>query len=35
MFWLFLEQQDGRHRFWFGRVADSSPSSSWGWDDLN
>jgi uncharacterized protein YidB (DUF937 family) len=35
MFWLFLEQQDGRHRFWFGREADGSPSSPWGWDDLD
>ena len=35
MFWLFLEQQGGWDRFWFGREADGSPSVSWGWDDLD
>ena len=34
MFRLFLEQQDGQDRFWFGRQADGSPSEPWGWDDL-
>jgi hypothetical protein len=35
LFGLFLEQQGGRDRFRFGREADGSPASPWGWDDLD
>ena len=35
MFELFLEQQDGRDRFRFGREADGSPARPWGWEDLD
>jgi hypothetical protein len=35
MFGLFLEQQGGRDRFWFGRETDGSPSGAWDWDDLD
>ena len=35
MFELFLQQQDDRDRFRFGREADGSPFAPWDWDELD
>ena len=35
MFTLFLDQQDHVDRFHFGREADGTPASPWGWEDLD
>jgi hypothetical protein len=34
-FYLFLQQQDRRDRFRFGRETDGRPAEPWGWDDLD
>jgi hypothetical protein len=35
MFYLFLDQEDHRSRFRFGRETDGRPAEPWDWDDLD
>ena len=35
MFRLFLEQQGLADQFRFGREADGTPATPWGWEDLD